>query len=268
MINKQTSIYLGLLVFALLSAGTIGYFIGSKPIPTTTPESVPPPPSDINSSPPPPSYPKATESPPPSSTSKGPVFLTNSLTNAMAGENYNVFVLATGGGDKYAWKIISGSLPLGLKGATSVDCGKFSDKNDCRPSFQISGRPDAAGSYAFRLSVSDGTKSVYKDFVIVVEPFPKLTITTASLPQGILGASYEVKINGNGGNASFSWTLLNGYLPPGLSLISLTCDEYPCRAPASIVGRPSGTGVFKFIVILTSGTQSATKEFILEIKTE
>ncbi len=66
-----------------------------------------------------------------------------------------------------------------------------------------------------------------------------LTIVTTSLPAGAAGAAYSQKLQASGGITPYSWTILIGALPAGLSLNTET---------GVISGTPDTAGTGKFIV--------------------
>jgi hypothetical protein len=70
-----------------------------------------------------------------------------------------------------------------------------------------------------------------------------LTITTASLPAGILGVAYDSFINAAGAPAPFTWTIISGSLPPGL-----TFQTTSTSTSAEIVGTPTVLGTSNFTV--------------------
>lgn len=209
---------------------------------------------------------RAMESPNPSSPSVGLYVVPQELVDAVGGEYYNGFITAAGDPAKsFEWKILSGALPHGLSSAHSLDCANVLERV-CKPSFQISGTPEAAGSYSFRIAVSDGTKAVYKDMTLLVHPAPNLAITTASLPQAVLGENYTAALTGSGGFGAYSWSIKSGALPPGLSIGAAAClNAGTCRAPATITGRPGQMGAFTFGVVLSSGERTITKEFTIVV---
>jgi hypothetical protein len=70
-----------------------------------------------------------------------------------------------------------------------------------------------------------------------------LTITTTSLPGGILGVAYDSFINAAGAPAPFTWTIISGSLPPGL-----TFQTTSTSTSAEIVGTPTVLGTSNFTV--------------------
>jgi len=69
-----------------------------------------------------------------------------------------------------------------------------------------------------------------------------LSITTTSpLPNGTSGVSYSTTLAATGGTPSYTWALISGALPTGLTLSS----------NGTITGTPSSTGTFNFTVRVT-----------------
>ncbi|HJV67291.1 MAG TPA: putative Ig domain-containing protein [Geomonas sp.] len=64
-------------------------------------------------------------------------------------------------------------------------------------------------------------------------------ITTASLPAAAIGVSYNQTLSASGGTPPLTWAVLNGSLPPGLSL----------STGGVISGTPTEAGSFTFTVI-------------------
>lgn len=78
---------------------------------------------------------------------------------------------------------------------------------------------------------------------------PAPSITTASLPSGVVGEAYSEAIIVEGGNGEYFWEITGGDLPPGLALSvdDLTQDE------ALITGVPETAGTFPFTVRVEDG---------------
>jgi hypothetical protein len=177
---------------------------------------------------------------------------TGSLPDGQTGVFYIASICAEGGTGPYSWEVTAGSLPPGLDGT----------QNGC---YQISGIPTAAGTYTFTLEVNDnGTpkQSATKQFSINISTVaPALSITTASLSAGQVGAVYNQTVNATGGTTPYAWSVSSGTLPTGLSINPST---------GVISGTPSVEGTSTFTVQVTdNGTpkQSATKQFSINIST-
>ncbi len=134
---------------------------------------------------------------------------------------YSTTVVATGGIKTYSSLVVSGALPAGLllNAGTGV----------------ISGTPTAAGS-SFTLKVTDkNLQSGTGALSISVRPKP--TITTAGLPVGEVGVAYQAYPVVGGGITPYTWSIVSGALPPGLSLNVST---------GAISGTPTTSGSSSF----------------------
>jgi hypothetical protein len=82
-----------------------------------------------------------------------------------------------------------------------------------------------------------------------------LSITTESLAVAIKGSSYSQQLSVVGGTPPYSWSLVAGALPPGLTLNSST---------GLISGTPSQKGTFSFAVsVRDQSQQSASRQLQL-----
>ena len=151
---------------------------------------------------------------------------TVSLPNGAVGTAYSQTLSASGGTTPYTWKLLSGALPASLTLATN---GK------------ISGTPTVAGAPTFAVQVTDALGSVASSSVgILIQPKP-VTVTTASLPSGIVGFNYAQQVLGaTGGTSPYSFAITSGGLPPGFTLTH-----------GVIAGTPSGAGTFPLTVTAT-----------------
>jgi hypothetical protein len=80
------------------------------------------------------------------------------------------------------------------------------------------------------------------------------TITTTSLPNGLVGASYSASLSASG-TTPITWSIQSGSLPAGLSLSS----------SGTISGTPTATGSSSFTVRATNSVGSATRSFSINI---
>jgi hypothetical protein len=79
-----------------------------------------------------------------------------------------------------------------------------------------------------------------------------LSITTTSLPSGILGVPYDAFVNAGGAPVPFTWSVISGSLPVGLSFVSTSSST-----SAQITGTPTALGTSNFTVQVTD-TEGAT----------
>lgn len=172
---------------------------------------------------------------------------TSSLPSGTLAYSYNATLGAAGGVLPYAWSIISGSLPpeLDLNASTGA----------------ISGMPTVAGNYPFTVQVSDSQSppaTASSPFSITVNTtITQLTILTTSLPSGRQNNSYNAMLAATGGITPYTWSIISGSLPSGLSLNSST---------GAITGTATGGGTSNFTVKVTdSETPPATASVPLSI---
>jgi hypothetical protein len=197
------------LLLASLLIATVLVFSGCAAVVSSrpTPETTPPPPTPLS-------------------------ITASSLPAATAQTAYTATLSATGATAPYKWSMTSGSLPLGLAMSTAG---------------QISGMPTQAGSFSFTVQVTDSSstpQSATANFGLTVKAaaVASLAISTSSLPAGQVNSVYTTSLSGTGGTPAYSWTLLSGQLPPGLSLNA---------SSGAITGTPSQAGSYSFTVKLT-----------------
>lgn len=75
-----------------------------------------------------------------------------------------------------------------------------------------------------------------------------LTITTASLPNGMVSSAYSSTLSATNGTPPYTWSLSSGALPPGLTIGALT---------GTISGNPTSTGTFGFTILVSDSTLSS-----------
>ena len=163
---------------------------------------------------------------------------TTSLPTAGVGTEYSQPLSAAGPGGTYTWSISAGTLPAGLTlvGAT------------------ISGTPTAAGTSEFTAKVTslDGQIATRP---LSIKVLPELSVTTASLPVGIVDTAYATTLTATGGDSTFTWSITSGTLPDGLTLSADT-----------IAGTPTAAATSTFTVQAESGVgQKATTELSIVI---
>jgi hypothetical protein len=136
------------------------------------------------------------------------VISTSSLPDGVVGTPYSATLTADGGTTSYTWALNSGELPDGLSLGTEG---------------LISGTPTAAGLYNFIVRVDDSAGFDTQKFSIYIDSDSTpdaLTITTTSLPSGVLYHWYGAALEATGGVWPRTWSLADGTLPPGLGLDS------------------------------------------------
>ena len=133
---------------------------------------------------------------------------TTSLPNGSVNKSYSATVYATGGCTPYKWGVVSGTLPAGIT----------SKPSSSTTSLLLSGVPTSATTYTPTLQVSGCGGGTYKaSYKIVIQAPSSVDITTASLPNGIVGHAYSAAVNAVGGCAPYKWSLISGTLPAGVT---------------------------------------------------
>jgi hypothetical protein len=155
---------------------------------------------------------------------------------------YSETITATGGKTPYAWSVSEGSLPNGL--SLNANTGV------------LSGTPNLAGSYAFKIKAADANgATASQSFTVVINP--AMTITTASLSTVTVGSAYNQQVSVTGGTSPLTWSISAGALPVGLTLD---------RATGVISGTPTTAGTsLPTVRIADASGASITKSYSLTV---
>jgi hypothetical protein len=139
---------------------------------------------------------------------RGPLEVTTqSLPPGAVGRPYQAQLTARGGAKPYTWSLPFAELPpgLSLNPATGL----------------IKGTPTRAANYSFTVRVTDSTLLEQQTALALVEaPIEvlPLVIETASVPNGAQGRDYAMQFTASGGTPPYVWSVVEGLLPPDLSL--------------------------------------------------
>ena len=183
------------------------------------------------------------------------VTTSGALPTGVANSVYpGVTLQPTGGIPPYInWSVVGGNtnLPPGLtlNAATGA----------------ISGTPTTAGTTTFTVTVTDSeaTPKTATSATLSITVNPALSVTTNSLPAGVVGTVYPAgtALQAAGGVPSYTWAVTTGSLPAGLTLNAST---------GAITGKPTGpaVGTIAFTVTVTdseSPTKTATQSLSIVI---
>lgn len=158
---------------------------------------------------------------------------TTVLAGGTLGAAYSQTLTATGGTGSYTWSVTTGNLPPGL--TLSVNG-------------QITGTPTAGGGYSFTVRATDSA-SASATATLSITVSSVVTITTLSpLPSGAVNTAYSTTLGAVGGTAPYTWTLVSGTPPTGLTL----------NPNGTLSGTPTSSANYFFDLRVTdaAGTQA------------
>jgi uncharacterized protein (TIGR03437 family) len=158
----------------------------------------------------------------------GPLSISSALPNGTVKVLYSQPLGATGGVPPYTWSLISGAPPQGLSLSSSGI---------------VSGTPGTAGSFTFGVQVTDTAGATATGAASIAIQAAPLTITTQSLPSGMMGVDYpQQQLTAIGGVAPYTWALASGSsLPMEMGLAS----------SGLVSGVPAVSGQFSVNVAVT-----------------
>jgi FG-GAP-like repeat/Putative Ig domain/Bacterial Ig-like domain (group 3) len=132
------------------------------------------------------------------------------LPMGMVRSAYSQTLTATGGTGPYRYSVTAGTLPQGLSlGASGV----------------LAGTPALSGTYLFTITATDSsttpnTTSVAYALVIQAAPPAVITISPASIPNGMAGVAYSQTLSANGGTPPYTFSADPSTFPPGITMSS------------------------------------------------
>ena len=131
-------------------------------------------------------------------------FAPASLPNGTHGAVYNQTVTASGGTGPYTYSVAAGSLPAGL--SLNPNTGA------------ITGIPTGSGASSFTIQAVDTAGNIGTQAYTVNVGTVSLTVNPASLPNGTQSTAYSQTVSASGGTGPYTFSLISGALPAGLSL--------------------------------------------------
>ena len=157
-----------------------------------------------------------------------------------AGQFYSHQLTATPAGGNYTFAVTGGMLPAGLT---------------LTPGGLLSGTVLTAGPYNFTITATgfgNQCGSPPQPLLLVIG-CPTITLTPATLPNGVQGTPYNQMVTASPSGGNYSYAVTTNMLPPGLSLNGAT---------GAITGTPSAPGNYAFAITATgfaSGLVSCTQ---------
>lgn len=156
---------------------------------------------------------------------------TDSLPAGFVEAPYSIWLEAEAGLPPYTWQITFGQLPSGL----------FLDPS----TGQIAGQARVAGQSTFTVQLRDNQSPPAVVTVLLslnINPLSDLTIITEELPRAYLSSPYQVKLIAVGGLLPYTWQIISGQLPSGLSLNPKSGE---------ILGNPEVAGKYNLTIQVT-----------------
>lgn len=150
---------------------------------------------------------------------------------------------ANGGVEPFTWTVAAGELPPGVTlGSDGL----------------LSGAPSKSGTFNFKLNIQDAEgASTQADYSLTIsESQATLEISRASPPTGYVGSAYSYAFAVSDTNSGYSWSVISGSLPSGLSL----------STDGTLNGTPDSAGSFAFTIQVSGPTGSVTLDLAIEVQ--
>src|ERR1700683_4589444 len=179
------------------------------------------------------------------------------LPDAIAGLPYQGHLVTShqAGG---SLSVVSGTLPAGLSLPAT-----FNGSGDI-----VGGTPTTVGGSSFTVQgTGNQGQPLYQAYSIAVDQNQPLAVVLpaegSTLGPGMVGGAYAQNFFLSGGAAPYSWSVVSGQLPPGLSLQTFSD---PRDANDELAGIATKAGTYTFTMRLTDyNGQQATQQFSLTI---
>ncbi|UKJ09251.1 putative Ig domain-containing protein [Solitalea lacus] len=152
-----------------------------------------------------------------------------SLTAATVASAYNQSITASGGTSPYTYAVTTGALPAGLTLSSSGT---------------LSGTPTSGGNFNFTVTATDAGSFTGTNTYTLTVNAPTITITPTSLTAGTVASPYNQSITATGGTAPYSYAVIAGALPAGLTL----------SPSGTLSGTPTSNGTSTFTVTATDAS--------------
>ncbi len=176
---------------------------------------------------------------------------TSSLPPATGGIPYGVLLEATGGAAPYTWSLVtSGTLPAGLS---------------INSSGVISGVPYGGtdGTFNFVVQLKDAQGTTLQKSLSIVYTAPTVvdpvsvapTINFSTLTPGTVGMLYNTLVDATGSKKPYTWSVVPGTLPPGLSLSNT----------GVVSGIPTVAGNYTFVLTVTGDDLSSNRSVTMTV---
>lgn len=167
--------------------------------------------------------------------------LSTTLPDGTLNVAYGYQLVANGGIPPYNWTITSGALPPGMN---PLPLGGL-----------ISGKPTSTGTFTFTVQATDsntppGTATANLSLTVNATQ-GTLAITSPAQLSATVNTPFTALLTANGGATPYSWSILSGSLPTGLSLSPTT---------GLISGTPAAAGLWNLTVKVTDAQNNTSAQ--------
>ncbi|GLQ50832.1 putative Ig domain-containing protein [Dyella flava] len=152
------------------------------------------------------------------------ITLPTSLTAPQIGVSYSQSLAASGGTSPYNYSY-TGTLPNGLTLDTATGT--------------LSGTPDAGGTFNFTVTATDSNTNTGSQAYSLTVATPTITLSPTSLNSMKVGVAFSQSVAAGGGTSPYTYSIVSGSLPAGLSLNANT---------GALSGTPTAGGSYSFAV--------------------
>ncbi len=186
-----------------------------------------------------------------------PIFIsTGSLASVNFGSAYNQTLAATGGTGTLTWTTAMGNyLPPGITLAANG---------------VLSGTSTAQGQFFFNVIVTDAAgDTTNRNYTINVYPVtgPPVSMNFGTNLGTYTMGTQNIQLGATGGNGVYTWSLVSGTLPTGLTLRTDIPSNFASNAQAGLLGVATTPGTYNFTLKVTSTGGNFTQAETIKITT-
>jgi hypothetical protein len=180
---------------------------------------------------------------------------TSSLPYGNLTSSYNQTIAYTGATGTVSFALMTGNyLPPGL----TMSSGGT-----------ISGTPTQTGQFGFTVIATDGGNNTYATRYYSISIYaaggaPPVTVT-GGLPSIMQIGQQQMALFASGGNGTYTWSLVGGTLPPGMSLRPDGAAWFPSNASGCFCGVATQPGTYTFTLRATSATQTGDMTYTVKV---
>ena len=171
------------------------------------------------------------------------VMTPDDLFAATSGLFYGAKITATGGLGTYTYSLAGGTLPVGLTLAADGTISGIANQ--------------VPGLFTFTVKATDSNGATGTKVMTLMLATPTILVTSYALPTATIGVTYLQSLSVTGGTAPYTYSLVDGVVPTGLTL----------SAGGTLSGSPTtaGTSTFTVLIVDANGIK-ATQSFRIVVE--